>query len=362
MTFIDERPKAVAILYSIAGLFGTGFVAIAPYISDGGNQWRSYYRLWSIASTVAVILVFFLVPETYFKRPTVAFDGLIVLQSATEKLTVFQDIEAESDIYRDLPDLPQQVGVLGRYNVWRSSFGSWTSMARSYPQIAFCFLNPLIFWMSLALALNAAGMLFISTSYPRILGEPPYNLSSESLTLINIASALGGLVSYPLGVLPISSILDRLTRRNRGVREAEHYLVGLILPVLTGAASSLLYGFAVHRSLPLFVFYIAYGLNGFSWVTMCITTTMWVTEAFPRWAAPALTAMSAASYLVTFGLTFASAPWTIAHGFKMVGIELAIMQIVSGLVAVPIAFWGKSARQAIMGRWSEERGGALRPL
>jgi hypothetical protein len=39
-----------------------------------------------------------------------------------------------------------------------------------------------------------------------------------------------------------------------------------------------------------------------------------------------------------------------------------VLQIVSGLVAVPIAFWGKSARQAIHGRWADERGGALRPL
>lgn len=362
MTFIDERPKAIAVLYSMAGLFGSGLVAIAPYISDGGNQWRSYYRYWSIAAFLSVVLVFFFCPETYFKRPTVAFDGLIVLQSATEKTTVFQDIEAESNIYRDLPDLPQEIGLLGRYNVWRSSFGSWTSMARCYPQLAFCFLNPLIFWVAITLALNAAGMLFIGTSYPRILGERPYSLSSESLTLVNLASAFGGLIGYPLGVMPVQFILDRLTRRNRGVREAEHYLIGLILPVLTGAASSLIYGFAVHYSLHLSVFYLAYGLNGFSWVTITISTTMWVTEAFPRWAAPALTAMSAAGYFVTFGLNFASAPWTDAHGFKMVGIELAIMQIASGLVAVPIAFWGKSARQAIQGRWSEERGGALRPL
>lgn len=362
MTFIDERSKAVAMLYSIAGFFGSGLVVIAPYISDGGSQWRSYYRSWSIAATISVVLVFFFLPETYFKRPTVAFDGLIVLQSATEKTTVFQDTEAESDIYRDLPDLPQERGFLGRYDVWRSSFGSWTSMARCYPQIVFCLLNPLIFWVAMALALQAAGMLFIGTSYPRILGEHPYNLSSEPLTLVNIASAIGGLVGYPLGTMPVQLILDRLARRNRGVREAEHYLVGLVLPVLTGAASSLLYGMAVHHSLPLSAFYLAYGLNGFSWVTISISTTMWVTEAFPRWAAPALTAMSAMSYLVTFGLNFASAPWTYAHGFKMVGIELAVMQIVSGLVAVPIAFWGKSARQAMAGRWSEERGGALRPL
>jgi hypothetical protein len=362
MTFIHERSKAIAILWSIAGLFGTGFVALIPYISDHGKEWRPYYRYWSIPAIVSVALVFFLFPETYFKRPTVAFDGLIVLQSATEKLTVFKDIEADSDIYQDLPELPHQVGLFGRYTIGRSPFASWRSMGRCCVQIAFCFINPLIFWVAIAIALNCTGMRFITNSYSRVLGEAPYNLPSEKVALVNLASAVGGLFAYPVGVIPIQQILDRLTRHNRGVREAEHYLVGLILPVITGAASSLMYGSAVQQSLHLSAYYFSYGLNGFSWVTMAITATVWVTEAFPRWAAPALAAMSGAGFLFTFALSFVSGPWTDALGYQIVGIELAVLQLASGLVAVPIAFWGKSARQAINSRWSEERGGALRPL
>jgi hypothetical protein len=126
--------------------------------------------------------------------------------------------------------------------------------------------------------------------------------------------------------------------------------------------SSLIYGMAVEYSFRLGAYYMAYGLNGFSWVTLAIVTTIWVTEAFPRWAAPALAAMSGGGFLISFCLSFATGPWIEAHGFKLVGIELAVLQIVTGLVAVPIAFWGKSARQAMHGRWANDRGGALRPL
>jgi hypothetical protein len=362
MTFIHERPKAIALLWSIAGLFGTGVVAVVPYISDHGAQWRAYYHFWSIPALISFVLVFCLFPETYFKRPTVAFDGLIVLQSATEKLTVFKDTETDCGIYRDLPKLPTHVGFLGRYNIWRSPFGSWRSMGRCYPQIVFCLLNPLIFWVAFAVSINYTGMMFIATSYSRILQEAPYHLSSKVISLVNIASGLGGLVAYPLGVYPVQKVLDHLARQNHGVREAEHYLVGLILPVVTGAGSSLLYGMAAHYGLHTSAYYCANGLNGFSWVTVAITTTMWVTEAFPRWAAAAVAAMGGGSFLITFCMTFALAPWTDAQGFKLVGIELAVLQLISGLVAVPIAFWGKSARQAMNGRWADERGGALRPL
>jgi len=362
MTFIHERSKAIAILWSVAGFFGTGFVAVVPYISDTERAWRPYYQYWSLPAMVGMALIFFLVPESYFKRPTVAFDGLIVLQSATEKLTVFRDIEADSEIYRDLPPLPNQQGIMGRLSFWRSPFASWTSMGRCYLQIGFCFLNPLIFWIVVAAAVNFSTSTFISMTFPRILGAPPYELANEETTLLNLAGAVGGLLAYPLGIIPVEKIMDNLARSNNGVREAEHYLIGLVLPVTTGALSTIVYGCAVQYGLHLTAYYFANGFNGFSCVALSISTTMWVTEAFPRWAAPALAALSGGSYIFGFALTQAITPWIKAQGFLLVGVELAVLQVVTGLIAVPIIFYGKSARQAIHGRWADERGGALRPL
>lgn len=365
MSYIDDRPKAIALLWCIAGFFGTIFVAIVPYMSDHGHQWRQYYHYWTIPMVVSFLLIFFLYPETYFKRPTVAFDGLILVQSATEKLTVFKDIEADSELYRDLPEMPQGRGLMGclsRFGLCRSPVASWTSMARSYLQIAFCAVNPLIFWVLIAAAFNFAGMMFIGATYARILKAPPYNLPSELITPVNLSAAVGSLVAYPVGILPIKKMLDFLTKRNGGVREAEHYLVGLILPVVTGALSTLIYGLAIRFTAHFSVYYLAYGLNSFSWVTFSVCIILWVTEAFPRWAAPALAVVGGGSYLVSFFMSFALVPWIEAHGYKLVGIELTALQIASGLVALPIAFWGKSARQAIHGRWANDRGGALRPL
>jgi hypothetical protein len=308
LTFIHERSKAVAILWSIAGLLGTGFVGLIPYISDHGKEWHPYYRYWTIPSIISVVLVFFLFPETYFKRSTVAFDGLIVLQSATEKLTIFKDIDADSDIYRDLPELPSQAGLFGRYTIGRSPFASWRSMGRCCAQAAFCFISPLIFWVAIAIALNYTGMIFIAKRYSRVLGEAPYKPRSEKVALVNLASAVGGLFVYPIGVIPVQRVLDRLTKRNHGVQEAEHYLVGLILPVITGATSSFMYGSAVQHSLHLTAYYFSHGLNGFSWVTMAIATTVWATEALSRWAAPALAAMSGAGFMFAFALSLVFTP------------------------------------------------------
>lgn len=368
MTFIHQRPKAIALLWSLAGFAGTSSLALVPCMSSHGDNWRQFYHYWSIPMAISLVLVFLLYPETYFKRPTVAFDGLILLQSATEKLTVYKETETDSEIYRDLPELPSRSqrkglnGLLERMGLCRSAFASWSATWRCYYQMAFCAVNPLIFWVFIASSVNFAGMLFIGATYAQILRSPPYSMPSVLIINVNICSGVGALFAFPLGGVLAGRALDGLARRNRGVREAEHYLICYILPVITGALSTFIYGFAVHRKLHFGFYYLAYGLNGFSYTTLSISNTMWVTEAFPRWAAPAISVLGGGCYILSFAMSFALTSWIAAHGYKLVGIELAVLQVVGGLVAVPIAFWGKSARQAIHGKWSNERAGALRPL
>lgn len=365
MTFIDQRPKAISALWSVAGFVGTGSVSLVPFLSDHGDDWRLFYRWWTIPMAISFLLVFFLYPETYFKRPTVTFDGLILLQSATEKLTIYEDREADSDLYKDLPGYPFDDEV-GRLHSWftfaRSPFASWKAMGRCYLQIVFCALNPLIFWVLIASSFNFAGMMFIGATYAPILSSPPYNLPSWLIIQVNNSSATGGLLAFPFAGGFICKVLARLSKRNRGVREAEHYLVAYIFPVITGGLSTLLYGLAVNHHWHFATYYLAYGLNGFSWVSLSIANTLWVTEAFPRWAAPAVVVVGGGCYLMSFIMSFALVPWTAAHGHLLVGIELTALQVVGGLIAVPIAFWGKNARQRIYGRWANERSGALRPL
>lgn len=365
LTYINQRARAIALMWCVAGCLGTSGVALVPVISHYGQHWRRFYRYWSITLVVSFIVTFALYPETYFKRPTVAFDGLIVLQSATEKLTVYQDKELDSSIYRELPDYPVRTGFAGlrdRLGLARSPFASWASMGRCFIQMGYCAINPLIFWVFVASAFNSASMIFIGATYARVLIAPPYNMSRNVIGTVNVASGVGALVGFLVWSLVICKVVTRLSRRNRGVLEAEHYLVGYIVPIITGSLSSLIYGLAVHNRWHAGYLYYAYGMNGFSFVTLMIANTLWVAEAFPRWAAPAISVVMGGCYFLGFGMSFALVPWIDAHGFKWVGIELMILQIAGGLVAMPVAFWGKSARQAIHGRWAGDRSGALRPL
>jgi len=352
-------------MWCAAGCLGTSGVALAPVLSDHGRDWRLFFKYWTIPTTVSLLVSFVLYPETYFKRPTVAFDGMILLQTATEKLTVYEDVEKESRIYKDLPEQPLRTGFAGvrdRLGLARSPFASWTSMRRCYLQMGYCTANPLIVWVFITSSFNTASAIYISATYARILLAPPYNMSSESVGTVNVASGVGALVGFLLWNYVLSNLVTRLSKRNRGVLEAEHYLIGYVVPTVAGALSSLLYGLAVDHKWPREWFYFSRGLNGMSFVMLMISNTLWVTEAFPRWAAPAMAVVGGGCYLLSFGLSFALGPWVEAQGYTGVGVQLTAFQIAGGLVAMPVAFWGKSARQAIHGRWADDRSGALRPL
>jgi hypothetical protein len=101
-----------------------------------------------------------------------------------------------------------------------------------------------LFWIILLNALVFGGLISMTETSVELPNRPPYKLSLRYLILTRAAAAIGALIAWPRSGIMIARIRDILTSRNRGVHEPEHYLPSFILPVLTGSASLLLYGFA----------------------------------------------------------------------------------------------------------------------
>ncbi|RYP87626.1 hypothetical protein DL769_000485 [Monosporascus sp. CRB-8-3] len=315
---------------------------------------------------ITALSLFFL-PESFFIRPAVAYDGRILVQSSTEKVKLYepwQYAEGEED---DLEQASLEVRHK-QISPWMSwmrmlrPFGaSWKSMLACYPQILLCVCNPLIFWVAVMNAINFGGMLFVGSTISGVLARPPYSLSDQLLGLVNGSAAVGALIAWPLTVSLGCPIVKKLTVRADGVRHAENYLIFYLLPILTGVASVVLYGLTVTHEWHFSIACLAYGLNSFSNIGMGLANTLWVTEAFPRWAAAALVVVGGVSYMASFAISFAVPPWVETEGFAKTGIEMGVLLLVAGLVALPVTLWGKSLRQAIHGKWSLYEGGALRP-
>lgn len=298
-------------IWSIIGFVGVSSLTTVPFLTNDGLDWRGFYRYWSIPAAASCVSAFLLFPETYYKRPAVAFDGRVIVQSAEEEVRIYEDVEEEFP-GKTLPIAPQRSLMrrfLERFTLLRAAPGRWRATGRCYAQVAFCFANPLIFWIAILNAGAFAGMMFIGETFAQVLRSPPYNLPSHLVMLVNVCSGTGALLAWPVQGPLMTRLLRSLSLRNKGVREAEHYLIMFILPVLAGAASFVIYGMAVQLRWHFAFVYLAYGLNGFNFVGQAIANTLWVTEAFPNWAAPALVVVGGGSYVLSFSLSFLLIPW-----------------------------------------------------
>ncbi|KAL8388916.1 hypothetical protein RB595_009019 [Gaeumannomyces hyphopodioides] len=246
-------------------------------------------------------------------------------------------------------------------SVHKAAGGDWRSALAFFPQTGLCLVNPLLFWVALLNAVNFGGMISIGSTYPAVLMAPPYSLEPRSVSLVNLAAAFGSLLAWPGSGPVIERVTNRLTRRNGGVRHAEYYLPGFVLPVLTGVLSLAIYGTAVRRGWHPAWIYASYGLNSFSYVSGGVANTVWAAAVFPRWAAAALAVVGGVSYVLSFGLSYAIPPWLESQGFAGANIQIAALMLVLGLVAVPVAFWGRNVRQFIHSRWGAYEAGAVRP-
>ncbi|KAK6063278.1 major facilitator superfamily transporter [Seiridium cupressi] len=362
MTFIQERPQAIAMFWGIGGGVSTAISSMVPLLSRGDDRsWSRFYWAWSIACVISVVTTLIFVSETFYVRPPVAYDGRVLVQNGHEKVNIYEDWEQVPG-GKILPGLPQRPDKQRSCHFLAGSrLGSWKDMAACYPQTMLCLCNPRIFWVMLLNAANFAGMMSIGTTFPILLRSPPYNFQSQTIALVNLAAAVGSFVAWPAAGPLVQSISYRLTRRNQGIRHAEYYLPAFILPVVASAASCILYGITAENKLHWILVYVSYFLNSFAYSASGVANTLWVTEALPRWAAPGLIVVGGVSYIISVSMSFSIQPWLDSQGFTMMNIEIAIGILLIGIIGVPVAFWGKGVRQHMNGRWRAFEAGALRP-
>ncbi|KAK2041136.1 MFS general substrate transporter [Colletotrichum somersetense] len=350
--------------WSMGSAGGLLSLTSVPALSASG--WRAFYSVWIFPCLAVLVCVFFFLPETYFVRPVVAFDGRILVQGASEKIQMYDGWEQTVGGRPDNAGQPEPA----RETLWQSIVRKWGVQKRGagfremwtcYVQTMLCACNPLVFWVAILNALNFGAMILIGETYTAVMAQPPYSLPPRVISMVSPASAIGSLLAWPVSAILTSRVARRLTLRNGGVRDAEHYLIAFLPPVLAGAGSLFLYGLAVQNKWNFIWIFVSYAINSFSAAAFGIASTLWVTEAFPRWAAPAMVIVGGAGYMLSFATCSVITPWLDSQGYLGASFEYGAVLLIVGAVAVPLAFCGKSLRQYIHGRWGESEAGALRP-
>jgi len=363
LTFIHERPLAVALNWSLTPSFAYAIFSLAPEMCDAGTNYKLFYQIWLIPCLISIVLAILFVPETYFIRPAQSYDGRILAQSATEKTEFYESWEACPG-GKELPDEPEVHKwwlMRSQYRLFVTTRAGWRGMWACYPQIALCVVNPLIFWVAVLQAVMLCSYISIGETIVGTLTSEPYNLSPITGARGCFAVVPASLLTWPVCNYVLSKASKKLALRNKGVREAEYYLPAFIIPVLAAVLSNVLYGIAVDRVWNYVIIVGALLLNVFAFYSIAIVGTVWVTEAFPRWAAPGIVVVYGISYMTSSCMSYVVMPWIRLQGIQAMQLELALAVFVVGCVGIPFVFIGKRVRQRINGRWAVSEAGALRP-
>ncbi|KAF4976359.1 hypothetical protein FZEAL_6957 [Fusarium zealandicum] len=364
-TFIHERPNALSLMWCLVSAVIRLSMIILPFSADLNHYWRCVYVVWVGPCVVAFVLLWAFVPETFFMRPPIALDGRILVQGGSEKVQVYEDWEEKdgSDCVRPPPDLPPKSAFWSRFKIARAPGSSYKAMWATYVQMFLCILNPLTFWVSLLTGVILSGVIFLNLVQPTLLAEQhggTHSIESVSV-LLGAAGIVGSVLAFP-ATGPFASWFIRYSSlRNSGVRHAEVYLPIFAIPVVSGLVSVILNGLAIHNNWPPYWLYITSAISIFSYLTGSVAFTLWITEAFPRWAAAALAVQLFTGNMTSFGIGTAVLRWCKTREIIPPTAIISGLILCLGVLAVPAAFYGKNVRQYIQGRWSDSQRGALRP-
>lgn len=356
LTFIHQRPQWIGLFWCMTTVFSDLGLALTPSIISAIGSWRAFYWTWLAPCVLLIPLALFWAPETSFERPPMAFDGHIISQTDTGKITIYPTWE-EVPGGKPMPDEPAPTWKTSTFfkNITfgtGSETGGWLAMKAFPRQLMFCAFNPLVVWVMLLNTFVFGGMVITCQTYVMVLISPPYNFTFNQIGLAKLSPGIGALLAYPASGILTTYLIRVLASRNRGIREPEHYLPSFFLPIILSSVSLALFGIATERRWDWRWILLFVGLDYLSAIAAFSTNIVWVTESFPNFAGAAIVVVGAGSYGTSFVLSSVIAPWIQDQGLEMTYIELGVVTLVLGFFVFPINFWGKRYREYIYARWS----------
>ena len=138
------------------------------------------------------------------------------------------------------PQLTHQDPFLGRGTPSKQQFLPWqartgetfASVLRELWLPLYLHIYPIVEFASFVVSWSASAFLVVNLSQTQAFAAPPYNYSSQTIGLFNLAVLIGAVIGlFTSG--PLSDwVASRLTARNGGVREPEMRLVAMVPYVL----------------------------------------------------------------------------------------------------------------------------------
>lgn len=178
---------------------------------------------------------------------------------------------------------------------------------------------------------------------------PPWNYGDAQVGNMNIPCLIGSVIGCFYGGWCSDTFLIWMTKRNRGVMEAEYRLYLMFLCLFIFPAGMWLFGIGSARGWDWPVPYVGLGFIGFGYGCAGDLSITYLADSYPDMVLEGMVGVAVINNSLALVFTFAASYW-IDTSLENCFIELgAISFVVIGL-SLPMIIWGKRSR-----RWTRSR-------
>ncbi|KAJ5376806.1 MFS general substrate transporter [Penicillium cosmopolitanum] len=348
-------------LYMTMVMIGSFLTPMAAGTQATRQGWRWSYTTLGIFNALFVILFIFLYEETKYTpvisgspRPGTAEDDNP--ESTGDPDTKKAPSVTKASVSDEPSTQSHQLDTTIPLNSWRKRLALVTATPESiwpyyYRPFKTIFTFPAVMFAGLQYAAGVIWLTILSSVLSLVFPLPPYLFTPEQIGFMSLGPFIGNLLGAVYGgVLGDWSILY-FSRRNNGFYEPEMRLYILHLPALTMAGGIIMFGATIERGMHWIYPSVGGALFGFGLGSIGDASLTLVIDSYRDITGDAFTAIAFLRNACSIGIPFAITPWIARNGLQNMFIACGFISFGVTLLAVPMIFWGKTARRALAVRY-----------
>ncbi|KAI1635377.1 major facilitator superfamily domain-containing protein [Biscogniauxia mediterranea] len=360
--FLHERGKYQTLYFSLyfASLMVGPIIAGAMAFNTG---WRSFWWFNTALLLLCALLCLLIFPETRYRRALEPDESSVTKtkdSDSPEKKAVEPTSESH---YEGGVDPEAGNGNSVHLDYVRTHQDPWLGRGRpSKGQFRFfqryegSFLRelwvpwylhvfPIVELAAFVVSFSASGYLVVNLSQTQAFAAPPYNYSSQTIGLFNLAVLVGGLIGLFTNGPWSDWVAAYLTKRNNGVREPEMRLPAMIPYVFIMIIGSVItaVGYDYHWPWPAIVV-VGYGCLGIQVSALPSIASTYAVDSYKPVTGSLFVAITVNKNLWGYGVSKFLTTWAEESGFRVpILVNMALITVFCASATI-FWFWGKEFR------------------
>ncbi|CAM1502513.1 Fc.00g044970.m01.CDS01 [Cosmosporella sp. VM-42] len=211
------------------------------------------------------------------------------------------------------------------------------------------FTFPAVWYAGLQWGMQNVALSFYLTVQEDYWSEPPWNYGDGAIANMNLPCLIGSVIGCFYGGYCSDKFSLWLSRRNKGIMEAESRLYLMYLCVIIFPVGMWLFGIGSAKGWDWPVPYVGLGFIGFGYGCAGDLSITYLADCYPDMVLEGMVGVAVINNSLAMIFTFVASYW-LDTGLQDCFIELGVLSFVILMTTLPMIIWGKSSR-----RWTKDR-------